>query len=92
MPPDLTDWNDHGTQVACLAAGVQYGVAPNANLVLVKYRNAFRSRIGKVSTPLATVEAMADALHWIIQHIDTNNRAGISVINLSWGKLDLVLI
>lgn len=40
-PEDMTDWNGHGTCMACLAGGDTYSLAPKSHLYLIKLTSAW---------------------------------------------------
>jgi len=96
MPQDMTDYANggvgHGTCVASVAAGVDYGVASNAELVVIKYKNAFRTNNGRIVQPSTTPSA-AIAWAWrtaigraLATYAGEKMRA---VINFSGGKLSV---
>jgi hypothetical protein len=75
--------------MSVLAAGKTYGIAPNANLFLVKTKAGYRKHNGELG--MAGVQPIA--LHWIFRtvkvHIEARlgrNENARSVINMSWGK------
>ena len=88
---DMTDYNGHGMTVASVAGGITQGVASEANLVIVKFRNAAtRPGIGKQQLRGVTSGALRDAWdHCIDDVIDRRNRGdkGKFVINMSYGGL-----
>lgn len=84
-PVDMTDWSDHGTGVACVAGGLQYGVSSKSNLYLVKAKNAWQKPGGSVKKGKYTISALSDAFVHILGHITTNTK-GRAVVNMSWGK------
>lgn len=90
-PEDLTDYNGHGTAVASVAGGIKQGVASEANLVIVKFRNAAtRPQIGRQQLRGVTSPALRDAWDYCINDaIDRKNRGdtGKFVINMSYGEI-----
>ena len=89
-PEDLTDYHGHGTQVASVAAGVSQGVASQANLVIIKFRNAFTSSItGRFQIRGVTDSALEDAWSYAINDALARKAAGDTgkfIINMSYGK------
>jgi hypothetical protein len=89
---DMTDYNGHGTAVASVAGGITQGVASQANLVIVKFRNAAtrpsisrRQQIRGV-----TAGALREAWDYCMNDVmDRRNRGdtGKFVINMSYGKI-----
>jgi hypothetical protein len=89
----MYDWVDHGEFVARVAAGKDYGVAKNAGLYIIKYKNAFISpTTGNLVTAPAVpsaidtafVEALFDALT-TFQGVNTK-----AVINFSAGMSHVI--
>jgi hypothetical protein len=83
----------HGTKMAIIAGGKVHGVAPNANLYLLKVKgqwNKGTSTAAEERNGSVQPKALITTLGVIRNHIrnrlatDTNTR---SVINMSWGKL-----
>ena len=94
-PADMTDHNGHGTGVASIAGGVTQGVASQANLYIVKFRNAAADRIiGRMRLRGVTDAALRDAWDYTINDIlskkkkaeDEGTDPGKFVINMSYGK------
>ncbi|KAI9704528.1 MAG: hypothetical protein M1820_005602 [Bogoriella megaspora] len=85
----MFDSTDYGTKVASAAAGVNNGVASNANLFLIKAKNsATQLRAdGSFSRPVGryTAGALTDAADRIISHVDKEKNRGKAVVNLSLG-------
>lgn len=75
----------HGTGVACVAAGLGTGVAPRANLLLVKPENYFVNTItGEKRQPGLTIAGLQDAFTAIRDHFSsTSGTYGKRVINFS---------
>ena len=100
-PEDITDYSGHGTSVASVAGGITRGVASNANLVLVKFKQAAKNSLpggsGNYlygSVPAAAVWAawnfaIQDALQQRRDRPDTDK--GNFIINMSHGRLDPVI-
>ena len=95
MPEDLTDWNGHGTMVASMAGGKQFGVASKANLHLVKATNSFlgRDENGQpiIETPLYNDLSISFCFLNILHDIAAKRIEGKAVINMSIGKSTLPL-
>lgn len=93
MPEDLTDYSGHGTMVASIAAGKQFGVASRANLHLLKATNSFLSRDENgeliIDTPLFNDLSLSECFLNILHDIVLNNKEGKAVINMSIGKSHL---
>jgi subtilisin family serine protease len=87
----------HGTKMAIIAAGKDSGVAPNANLYLVKAKGSYLNDAdGPVDDfriyPAYQVGAVRFALNHIRSVIQAKLNANSnekSVINMSWGKSSL---
>jgi hypothetical protein len=58
-----------------MAVGKTWGVAKNARMVPVKFKNEGGTRPG----------AIADAFAWAIDNVNKNELEGQAVINLSYG-------
>jgi hypothetical protein len=71
----LLESKPHGTCVASMAVGTTWGVAKNARMVPVKFKNGGATRPG----------ALADAFAWVINNVNANELEGKAVINLSYG-------
>lgn len=67
----------HGTHVAALAAGKDFGVAPQANLVMAR-----------AITDGATSRQVIAALEWLARYPRPDGKTGVDVINLSFTALD----
>lgn len=92
-PADMTDYFEdglgHGQCVASIAAGRRFGVASNANLVAIKYKNAQLNNAGNFVLANARPAAFMWAWHQAIQDAKSNRPAGSvmkAVINFSAGK------
>jgi subtilisin family serine protease len=84
----------HGTKMATIAAGKQLGIAPNADLYLIKAKGnwAKDAETAGYQSFGYQVTAISEALDQIRLHIQTrlnSDRSAKSVINMSWGKFDL---
>jgi subtilisin family serine protease len=86
---DPGDYSGHGTVVAAIAAGIQYGVASNANLHLIKASQRIRRK-----NPTETMDnyKSADTLIWALgkfwdhfQDLSEERQKRGAVVNLSWG-------
>lgn len=89
-PEDMEDHNGHGTAVASVAGGITQGVASQANLKIVKFRNAATNPIiGRTQIRGVTDAALRDAwdnsLNDIIER-QKEEGAGKFVINMSYGR------
>jgi subtilisin family serine protease len=89
-PEDMTDYNGHGTAVASVAGGINQGVASQANLVIIKFRNAAtRANVGVRQLRGVTGAALRDAWNHAIDDViirRNNGDTGKFVINMSYGK------
>ncbi|KAJ5569959.1 subtilisin-like protein [Penicillium hispanicum] len=84
-PEDITDWSDHGTSVACVAGGLENGVASKANLFLAKAKNAWQKPGGKLMKGHYQLAALSDVFLVILGHVKANAQ-GKGIVNMSWGK------
>lgn len=88
-PEDMTDYNGHGTAVASVAGGISQGVASQANLVIIKFRNAAaQAGVGINQLRGVTSAALRDAWDYAINDVISrrnNGDAGKFVINMSYG-------
>lgn len=91
-PEDMTDYNGHGTAVASVAGGISQGVASQANLVIIKFRNAAANAvIGRNQIRGVTAAALRDAWDYAINDIIARRNSGNTgkfIINMSYGKFD----
>ena len=91
-PEDMTDYNGHGTAVASVAGGISQGVASQANLVIIKFRNAAADAvIGRNQIRGVTAAALRDAWDYPINDViarRNNGDTGKFVINMSYGKAE----
>jgi hypothetical protein len=79
--------------MAIIAAGKSHGIAPNADLYLVKTKNGYQANNSSTDGAIKTYGLQPLALDWafntvkrhIIQRKKENSESK-SVINLSWGK------
>jgi subtilisin family serine protease len=71
----LKETKPHGTCVASVAVGTTWGVAKNAKMIPVKFKNEATTRPA----------ALQDAFSWVINDVISNDREGKAVINLSYG-------
>lgn len=94
-PEDMFDWVPHGTDMACLAGGRRFSLAPNSNLYLIKMvnarlldpRNAPFGRNDVWVTNGATPDALHDAYFHIVQVVKDRGLQGRAVISHSYGEL-----
>ncbi|KAF6822864.1 tri m 2 allergen [Colletotrichum plurivorum] len=76
----------HGSAAACVAGGLNLGVASNANLYLVKWKGAARTQEGaRYVTVSSNRESLKAALDHISETILARGLQGKSVINFSFG-------
>lgn len=91
-PDNMTEYNDHGTLVASMAGGLTYRVAPGANFVLVKFRQAAKNPFGSSGRYLyrqVTNLAIQNAWSWAIYDAMSKRRNGNTgkfIINMSFGE------
>ena len=89
-PEDMTDYNGHSTAVASVAGGISQGVASQANMVIIKFRNAAaQATVGRNRIRSVTSAALRDAWDYAINDVITrrnNGDTGKFVINMSYGK------
>lgn len=87
----MTDYNGHGTAVASVAGGIKQGVASEANLVIVKFRNAAaQANVGINQIRGVTAAALRDAWDYSINDVIRRRNGGDTgkfVINMSYGKI-----
>lgn len=83
----------HGTKMAIIAAGRMRGVAPNADLFLLKIKGQYN--LGKVDPPsqdktyVLQLRAVVRAFQVVRNHVHRRLAADAnakSVINMSWGE------
>ncbi|GAB7326239.1 hypothetical protein MBLNU13_g10227t1 [Cladosporium sp. NU13] len=88
-PEDMTDYNGHGTAVASVAGGNSQGVASQANMVIIKFRNAAaQAGVGINQIRGVTSAALRDAWDYAINDVISrrnNGDTGKFVINMSYG-------
>lgn len=92
-PENLRDYRQsfHGTKVACVAAGKVRGVAPLANLVIVKFRNGAKNKFNPNAPYImqgVTYWAINDAWMFVLNDIAAQRRNGNTgkfIINMSYG-------
>ncbi|RYO14266.1 hypothetical protein AA0111_g12041 [Alternaria arborescens] len=88
--PERIQGGDHGTMMATIAAGVERGISPKADLCLVKTKNTMKSKFDpnvSYTLPITTL-----ALAWFIDAVmkdivdrTSQDPGARSVINMSWG-------
>lgn len=81
--------NHHGTAVAGVAAGVEYGVASKANLYLLKEQAYMRNkRTGEIARVAGQLPLLVEIFDHIVDTVknDPDIDPTKSVINLSWSK------
>lgn len=83
-PEDLTDYGNHGTTMAAAAAGTRYGIASDATLYLIKFKNA--QRVGGKWVENETPEAVDDAFSHIFDIVRTRGLQGRAVVSFSQCK------
>jgi subtilisin family serine protease len=90
---NIFDWNGHGTAVASVAAGKTHGVASNANLVIVKFRNAAKNPLNPTSDRYVirgvTWSALMNAWNWVQDDVNSQRSKGNNgkfIINMSYGQ------
>ncbi|KAF2163814.1 hypothetical protein M409DRAFT_25995 [Zasmidium cellare ATCC 36951] len=77
---------NHGTGVAIAASGLNYGVAPKANLNFLKVRGTVRKNSdGTLFSPPPQYGAVHRAISIIQNDINLRKLGGKSVVNFSWG-------
>ena len=86
-PRDITDWSNHGTGVACVAAGLEYGVASKSNLYLVKAKNAWQKQgTGSIKKRGFTISALSDAFVHILGEIRSSHLRGKAAVTMSFSR------
>lgn len=91
-PEDMTDYNGHGTAVASVAGGVNQGVASQADLVIIKFRNAAATRFNPDRLQIRQVTAPALRAAWDYAFSDIKAQRekgykGKAIINMSYGMM-----
>jgi hypothetical protein len=91
--PRLGSTTGHGTRMAIVAAGKTWGIAPNANLHLLKIRGEWnRGTTGILPNEVYATQrkALEVAFDEIQGHVEDRlalDSSAKSVINMSWGKM-----
>lgn len=97
IPPQILGVNGHGTKMATVAAGKLNGIAPNADLYLMKIQGQWNSgrtapsdkdKAGKIHAR-ALVTVFDEIQRDVIARLDANKDTK-SVINISWGEYFIV--
>ncbi|KAL2280398.1 hypothetical protein FJTKL_12631 [Diaporthe vaccinii] len=90
-PEDMFDWAGHGTDMACLAGGHTFSLAPKSNLYLIKTFNAWLEEtdvpgVDDVWTlNRGTPDALHDGYFHIVQIVENRGLQGRAVISNSNG-------
>ncbi|KAH8771872.1 hypothetical protein F5883DRAFT_642539 [Diaporthe sp. PMI_573] len=91
-PEDMWDWMAHGTDMACLAGGETFSLAPRSNLYLIKTLNVWldETRVPFGGDPVwvpdrGTPESLHDAYFHIVQIVKDRRLQGRAVISNSNG-------
>ncbi|KAK7706363.1 hypothetical protein SLS64_007703 [Diaporthe eres] len=90
-PEDTFDWAGHGTDMACLAGGHTFSLAPKSNLYLIKTFNAWLEEtdvpgVDDVWTlNRGTPDALHDGYFQIVQIVENRGLQGRAVISNSNG-------
>ncbi len=89
--PESIGGGKHGTMMATIAGGKNYGIAPNADLYLLKTKNQYRSTGEERFTKHAGIQpaAIQDIFREIEANISSRLRnvpTAKSVISMSWGE------
>ncbi|CAN9246658.1 unnamed protein product [Alternaria alternata] len=88
--PEQIQGGDHGTMMATIAAGFELGIAPKADLCLVKTKNRIKNKYKpelSFTLPI-TLKGLVWFVNAVLEDIDerTSRDPGTkSVINMSWG-------
>jgi hypothetical protein len=81
--PTRTGFRNHGSLVASKVVGIRYGVAKNANLIVVKWPR------GRPLAGALYPTALFDGLERIVSDLQpkkqSSNKPGIAVIDMSFG-------
>lgn len=80
-PEDMTDWENHGTSMACSAGGTMSSTANKANLYLIKRSNMVQTMgLGRNVGPLEHPDSLHDALFHVVNVVRQNNLQGKAVV------------
>ena len=71
---DIVD--GHGTHVSSIAAGRDYGIAQDANIIMLKITP-------DTPTPKDRESAVYDSLEWVVNHVLDGNEHNITSVNMS---------
>lgn len=84
-------------RMSVIAAGKTYGIAPNADLFLVKIKNCYLDGLWEDNRLSHTAGVQPAALDWVLRRVrdhiegrlrqDPNTK---SVINMSWGEFNFM--
>ena len=93
LPENMMDVDNHGTYVAQVAGGVNYGVASKADLHFVKWKNAYsavpldEARWPEdIRHPIPSFASIVDFCSHILDHIQSNKKQGKAVVSISFGN------
>ncbi|KAI0145044.1 hypothetical protein GGR57DRAFT_517700, partial [Xylariaceae sp. FL1272] len=75
----------HGTQVAMLAVGRTYGIAPDADVFIIKISNNYYDSNGGLQKALIQPGALEAAFEKVHRVVEATSRQGRAVVNLSAG-------
>lgn len=83
LPGDIRGLNDHGTMMASAAAGITLGIAPYANLYLVKRVGDYMDSNGRAWTG-ATDATMKATFDYVLQQVRHQWQNGNTANIVSW--------
>lgn len=96
MRPESLEGDGHGTLMAVIAAGREHGVAPNADLYLVRTKGRYNRDSTDETDPGAQDRSwplQAIAVNSALDHVRNDiesrlsaNPSAKSVVNMSWGE------
>ncbi|KAI1260451.1 hypothetical protein F5Y18DRAFT_253706 [Xylariaceae sp. FL1019] len=83
LPAQAGSYIGHGTQVAMMAVGRTYGLAPFADVFIIKVANAYKDATGTLMNGRVEPTALNDAFENVHRVVGRRSRQRRAVVNLS---------